>query len=216
MTPPEPTADAAVAPASGQSRQSSASIVMSPRRLLISSLSVLAVLMAVVAIVGYFFRGPLLDVSKMFVDALGGMGVALGFFIPDAFTLPLPNDVSSVLGLAGGLSFLEVTAWASAGSLVGGTVGYWIGRYLRSTATVSRILLRGGGMAQRVLDRYGMTAVAVAAITPLPYSIFCWAAGAGRLDFRAFFLVSQLRILRVAGYLYLIQLGLFSVADLAG
>ena len=71
-------------------------------------------------------------------------------------------------------------------------------------------------MAQRVLDRYGMTAVAVAAITPLPYSIFCWAAGAGRLDFRAFFLVSQLRILRVAGYLYLIQLGLFSVADLAG
>lgn len=215
MSPPEPTADAAVAPAPEQARPSSASIVMSPRRLLLSSLSVLVLLMGVVAVVGYFFRDPLLAVSKMFVDAFGGLGVALGFFIPDAFTLPLPNDVSSVLGLAGGLSFLEVTIWASAGSLVGGTVGYWIGRYLRSTATVTRILKRGGGMAQRVLDRYGMTAVAVAAITPLPYSIFCWAAGAGRLDFRAFLLVSQLRILRVAGYLYLIQLGLYSVADLA-
>jgi uncharacterized membrane protein YdjX (TVP38/TMEM64 family) len=50
--------------------------------------------------------------------------------------------------------------------------------------------------------------VAVAAITPLPYSIFCWAAGAGKLPFRRFLLVSLLRIVRVAGYLYLIQLGL--------
>jgi membrane protein YqaA with SNARE-associated domain len=51
--------------------------------------------------------------------------------------------------------------------------------------------------------------VAVAAITPLPYSIFCWAAGAGRLDFTRFMAVSvPLRIIRVAGYLYLIQLGL--------
>jgi len=213
MNPPE-SIDAAAAPADG-ARPSSASIVMSPRRLILSSLSVLALLMVVVAIVGYFFRAPLLRVSKLFVDALGGLGVALGFFIPDAFTLPLPNDVSSVLGLAGGLSFLEVTIWASAGSLIGGTVGYWIGRYLRSTTSVRRILMRGGGMAQKILDRYGITAVAVAAITPLPYSIFCWAAGAGRLDFRSFVMVSQLRILRVAGYLYLIKLGLFSVAELA-
>lgn len=70
-------------------------------------------------------------------------------------------------------------------------------------------------MAQRVLDRYGMKAVAVAALTPLPYSIFCWAAGAGRLSFKLFLLVSTLRFVRVVGYLYLIQLGLFSVADLA-
>jgi membrane protein YqaA with SNARE-associated domain len=150
-------------------------------------------------------------VSSMFVKALGGFGVALGFFIPDAFTLPLPNDVAAVLGLAGGLSFLEVTLWATAGSLVGGSVGYAIGRNLRKTRMVQRIFERRGGLVQHTMDRYGITAVAVAAVTPLPYSIFCWAAGAARIPFGQFFIISQLRWARVAGYLYLIQLGLFNI-----
>lgn len=214
MSEPEPSVEAVAAPVDAP-RPRSASIIMSPRRLILSSVMVLATLMAIVASVGYWLREPLLEVSRMFVDVFGGVGVGLGFFIPDAFTVPLPNDVVAVLGLAGGMSFVEVTLWATGGSLLGGAVGYWIGRYLRSTATVRRILRRGGGMAQRVLDRYGMKAVAVAALTPLPYSIFCWAAGAGRLSFKLFLLVSTLRFVRVAGYLYLIQLGLFSVADLA-
>jgi membrane protein YqaA with SNARE-associated domain len=191
--------------------QAPSSAMLSPRRLVVTTLGGLAALMAVIAIVSYYFKEPLMRVSTMFVEALGGFGVALGFFIPDAFTLPLPNDVATVLGLAGGLSFLEVTLWASGGSLVGGSVGYWIGRNLRKTRFVRRLFERRGGLVQATMDRYGVTAVAVAAITPLPYSIFCWAAGAGRISFRQFLLVSQLRWLRVAGYLYLIQLGLFSI-----
>ncbi|MEZ4440444.1 MAG: VTT domain-containing protein [Polyangiaceae bacterium] len=183
-------------------------MLMSPRRLILSTAMVLAVLMGAVVVVGYWFRAPLLRVSRLFVDALGGFGVALGFFLPDAFTLPLPNDVVAVLGLAGGLTFLEITLWATAGSLLGGSIGFLIGSRLRNTETVRRILHKNGGMAQRILDRYGIAAVAVAAITPLPYSIFCWAAGAGGLSYRSFLLVSQLRWARVAGYLYLIQIGL--------
>jgi membrane protein YqaA with SNARE-associated domain len=184
---------------------------MSPWRLILSTLLVIVGLVGAVALVGYYFREPLLRISRSFVDTLGGLGVTLGFFLPDAFTIPLPNDVVSVLGLAGGMSFFEVTCWASAGSLAGGTVGYWIGRYLRTTRFVQRVLSRGGGIAQQILSRYGVTAVAIAAITPLPYSIFCWAAGAGKLPFQTFLAVSApLRVIRVAGYLYLIQLGLLS------
>ncbi len=191
--------------------QAPASAMLSPRRLVLSTLGGLAALMAVIGIVSFYFKEPLMRVSKMFVDALGGFGVALGFFIPDAFTLPLPNDVAAVLGLAGGLSFLEVTLWASGGSLIGGTVGFFIGRNLRKTQFVRRVFERRGGLVQNTMNRYGVTAVAVAAITPLPYSIFCWAAGAARISFKQFLLVSQLRWLRVAGYLYLIQLGLFNI-----
>lgn len=183
--------------------------MLSPRRLIASTLAGLALLMVAIGTVSYYFKEPLLRVSRMFVDTLGGFGVALGFFIPDAFTLPLPNDVAAVLGRAGGLTFLEVTLWASGGSLVGGAVGYWIGRNLRKTRFVRRLFERRGGFVQQTMDRYGVTAVAVAAITPLPYSIFCWAAGAARIRFQTFLLVSQLRWLRVAGYLYLIELGLF-------
>jgi membrane protein YqaA with SNARE-associated domain len=161
-----------------------------------------------VAALGTWFHRPLLAIADSFVGSLGGPGVALGYFIPDAFTIPLPNDVSSLLGLAGGMTFFEVCAWATLGSLLGGAVGYWVGRLLRTTRWLGRVFERRGGLAQQLLERYGLTAVAVAAITPLPYSIFCWAAGAGKLPFRRFLLVSLLRIVRVAGYLYLIQLGL--------
>ncbi len=80
---------------------------------------------------------------------------------------------------------------------------------MRTTRFVTRAFERSGGQIQATLTKHGATAVAVAAITPLPYSIFCWAAGAGRISFKSFFFVSQLRIIRVALYLYLIQLGLF-------
>lgn len=184
--------------------------LLDPRRLVISSVVALAGVMIVVAALGYFFHEPLLRVSQGFVEKFAGPGIALGFYLPDAFTLPLPNDVVTLLGLNGGMGFVEVCAWATAGSLAGGTTGYWIGRYLRGTKLVRRVFERSGGQAQAILDRYGALAVAVAAITPLPYSIFCWAAGAGRVRFSTFLLVSQLRILRVAGFLYLLQLGLFS------
>lgn len=184
------------------------SVMFSPRRLIVSTLVGLLVLMGLAALIGYYFREPLMRISRMFVESFGGPGVAFGFFLPDAFTIPLPNDVATVLGLAGGMSFFEVSAWATGGSLIGGSVGYWIGRFLRRTRVVQGVLERGDGAAQKTLTRYGAWAVAVAAITPLPYSIFCWAAGAGRIPFQIFLLASTLRVVRVTGYLYLIQLGL--------
>ncbi|MEM6787577.1 MAG: VTT domain-containing protein [Myxococcota bacterium] len=179
--------------------------LISPRRLIVTTVVGIALLMGAVGVVGYFFREPLLRVARLFVEHLGGMGVAVGFYIPDAFTIPLPNDAATVLGIAGGMGFMEVVLWAFAGSLAGGVTGYWIGRFLRTTRFVQRVFDKSGGQIQATLTRYGASAVALAAVTPLPYSIFCWAAGAGRVSFRSFFLVSQLRIIRVSFYLYLIQ-----------
>ncbi len=185
--------------------------IMSPRRLIVSSIVVIALMVALVAAAGMWLRDPLMRVSRQFVESFGGVGVALGYFIPDAFAVPLPNDLAPVLARAGGMGFLEVTLWATGGSLAGGAVGYWIGRSLRTTRYMKRMLQRRGGAAQEAIDRYGAWAVAIAALTPIPYSIFVWAAGAGKMPFKTFLLISQLRWLRVAGYLYLIQLGLFSV-----
>ena len=150
-----------------------------------------------------------MKVSEVFVEQFGGFGVGFGYFITDALTLPVPNDIGPILGIAGGMSFVEVSVWGAAGSVGGGVVGYQIGRRLRSTRLVAFVLERNDGRAQRMLDRHGLKAVAVAAITPSPYSIFCWAAGAGKLPFGRFVALSiPLRIVRVTGYLYLIQLGL--------
>ena len=63
-----------------------------------------------------------------------------------------------------------------------------------------------------LVRRYGAYALALTALTPLPYSLGCWACGALKMRFSLFLWVSLLRIPRVAGYLALIYFGLLTVS----
>lgn len=179
------------------------------RQLLLSTLATLFVLLGAAMVSAYFFRDQLFAVSQAFVERFGGPGVALGFFIPDALTVPLPNDAFSAFGLLGGLGFGEVVFWGSLGSIAGGCTGYALGRALFSRSERLRRLLARRGLDR--VQRDGVWALAMAAITPLPYSVFCWGAGAVRMPPGRFVAVSLLRIPKVAGYLWLIQLGVISV-----
>ncbi len=181
------------------------------RKILIQFGIGLLLLMISLALVGYYFRQPLLNLSNTFVKTFGAYGVALGFFLPDAFTIPFPNDAFTFLGLQGGLGFWECVIWGSAGSLLGGTVGFWIGRLLGTTQWMINFFRSRGSEAYAITRRYGLVALAIAAFTPIPYSIVCWACGAVAIKFRHFLLISLLRIPRVALYLWLIQLGFISM-----
>ena len=92
--------------------------------------------------------------------------------------------------------------------------GYWISRGLfqRSSRVRNFVESRGGELMKR-LHHGGTYVLAAAALTPLPYSIACWAAGAIKMPFGRFLAVSSLRVVRVAGYLWLIEAGFFSVVD---
>lgn len=182
------------------------------RKILIQFAIGLALLMTAMGLVGYLYRQPLMRLSKTFVENLGGFGVALGFFIPDAFTVPFPNDAFTFLGLQGGLSFWETVAWGTGGSILGGVVGFWIGRLLGTREWMIRFFKGRGAEAYAITYRYGKVALAIAAFTPIPYSIVCWACGAVNIKFRYFCLISLLRFPRVALYLYLIQKGFIAMA----
>jgi uncharacterized membrane protein YdjX (TVP38/TMEM64 family) len=69
------------------------------------------------------------------------------------------------------------------------------------------MMARRGREVKLLVERYGVRALLFAALTPLPYSIACWAAGACEVRFRTFFLVSLSRIPRVIFYLWLIEQG---------
>lgn len=165
--------------------------------------------MVILAALGLWFRQPLFDLSRQFVQRFGGPGIALGFFVPDAFSFPFPNDAFGMFGLVGGLGFWQITAWATLGSIAGGSVGWLLGRALRSTAWFERFMSGQGRELEQLVLRNGILVVVVAAITPLPYSLSAWAAGAVRMPFVRFVLASTTRVIRVVGSLYLIRLGLF-------
>jgi membrane protein YqaA with SNARE-associated domain len=183
-----------------------------PRQILAGTALAVVGVALVAAALGHYFREPLQRLSELFVDTLGRPGLVLGYAIPDAFTVPIPNDAFGWFGLEGGVPFWEVVIWGTMGSVIGGSVGYLIGAKLRRTRFVERFLRRRGRGLEQMVQRHGIVVVAVAAVTPLPYSLSAWAAGAARLPFSHFLLVSTLRVIRVAGGLYLVRFGLWTAS----
>lgn len=167
----------------------------------------------VAGLLGWLFKEPLLEIGRRFVTSFGGPGIALGFLLPDALTLPMPNDAFTAFGLWGGMPFWTVVGWGTLGSLLGGSTGWVIGRYLLSRSARLRdyIKRRGGDEMAAQLRRGGRWFLAIAAISPIPYSVTCWAAGATKMPYGEFFLISLLRAPRVAAFLWLIQQGFMAL-----
>ena len=162
-------------------------------------------------VLSYFFREELMWISQSFVDSLGAGGVFFGWFIADGLTVPLPVDVFLALGLMGGLGVVEVFVAASLGSVTGALTGFLLGGSLRRFSWFERWWTRRGSAAQRLVESHGVTALVVAALSPLPFSIVCWAAGALGMPARRFLPVCALRLIRVGAYLALIHGGLLAV-----
>lgn len=180
--------------------------------LAIKAIGALVVLMVILGLLAYTVHDPLVALAERFVAIAGPPGIALGFFLPDAFTLPIPNDAFSFFGLIGGIPFWTCVLWACLGTLVGGSLGFFLGRWLSHTETFRRMMAQRGREVTLLVERYGVRALLFAALTPLPYSIACWAAGACGMRFFTFFLVSLSRIPRVIFYLWLIEQGFVTFA----
>jgi membrane protein YqaA with SNARE-associated domain len=175
----------------------------------------LVLLMALLAALAYAAHDPLVALAERFVEIFGPPGIALGFFLPDAFTLPIPNDAFSFFGLIGGIPFWTCVKWGCLGSLTGGSVGFFLGRKLSHTRVFQRMMARRGREVKLLVERYGVRALLCAAVTPLPYSIACWSAGACAMPYGTFVLVSLARIPRVIFYLWLIEVGFLTFSQAA-
>ena len=165
----------------------------------------LIILVVGLAITSYFLKEWMEEVSQQFIALTGIWGVGLGFFFPDAFTLPIPPDTFLIAGLLGKLSFNQILISASIGSILGGTLGFLMIRSLSKRPTIESWLDQKVSKGKAFMNQYGLWALAIGALTPLPYSMMCWACGIVRVRFIPFLLVSLLRIPRVALYILLIE-----------
>lgn len=178
-----------------------------PGTLTLQLVLLLFALLAGSVTLGIFFRDETLAWSQRFVETVGGPGIALGLLVPDAFPIPLPHDAFLTFGLLGGLGFWTTVAWGGVGSIGGAVIGFYVGRWLATTRLYAVLMERIGARAHEICERYGMLGLGLSAVTPIPFGACCWAVGALGMRFRVFFLVAQIRWLRVAGYLWLIEAG---------
>lgn len=125
----------------------------------------------------------------------GGWALFLLAFSESSF-FPIPPDVL-LIALAVGRpeKSLKYAAICTAGSVVGGVLGYLIGWQFMEA--VGQKIVAFYGLTDKVeyirilYNRYDAWAVAIAGFTPIPYKVFTIAAGAFKINFLVFLLASM-------------------------
>lgn len=178
-------------------------------RLLLVSLVFLGFLF----LLSFLFFDELKQSSDFFTSNFGGVGIAITFFIQDFTNLPIPSDLTTLAARVGGFSFLECVFWGSLGSISGGFSAYSLARHLHDFPAIHAWLSKPRMQQVYVLvSTHGVKALIVGALTPLPFSAFCWVGGAFGLRMSHFLLVILvLRPLRVAAFLTLVEIGVINV-----
>ena len=99
---------------------------------------------------------------------------------PDLLVIPMSLDANSQFELLA--IFLVATLFSVIGSLGGYGIGLYAGRpAIEKIAkpSLSRKL-------DELIARYGDAGVFIAAVSPIPYKLLAWMAGAGRMEIRTF------------------------------
>lgn len=128
-----------------------------------------------------------------FFQAMGVEGLALNSFIESFFLVPPPDFLLIAMDLATPKNALYYAFICTIASAVGGAVGYGIGFWGGRPAF--NWLFRKGGKekfeaVEKLYNKYGVTAVLLAAFTPIPYKVFTIASGILNMNFLKFMLAS--------------------------
>lgn len=164
-------------------------------------------LLGVFAVLGAVIREPLERAAEAWVAATGlaGMFVAIG--VLDSIPTPIPPDLFTGFAYMGKLPFWQIAGVASAASVTGGTAAWLVARRFRTTDWFKRFIHGRGAGPYALVKRYGTIALVLGAVSPLPFSLTCYAAGALGMPYSRFFAVAMLRAPRIVFYLALIRLG---------
>ena len=162
----------------------------------------LLVLVFAVGLAGILYERELLSVTGWIRDTLGLFGLALILFLSDSLITPIPPDFVLIVIAKSELheNWGIVIPALGALSTVAGNVAWFLGRKFGDTRFGQRLLGQIRQQNRELVARYGKWAVALGALTPIPYSLTCLTAGALKMPWRAFLSVSWLRIPRYVGY----------------
>ena len=140
-----------------------------------------------------------------------GVWVLFWVAVAESSVFPIPPDVFLMaMCIAVPEKSFRYAAICSVGSVLGGVIGYGLGLGFMDTVGMKIIDMYGLAdkyeVVQDLYQRYDALAVGAAGFTPLPYKLFTITAGAFKIDFSTFVLVSifsrSARFFLVAAFIY--------------
>lgn len=164
-------------------------------------------LFASMLFIGVYFESHFNEVSNYVAQHANWLYVSVTVFAVDFFITPFPPDILLILLTKNGsmseslkLAFLFGVASTLAGH------GAWAcGRYFVKPHWFGESFKKFLNTHHIRINRLGKWMVFLGAITPLPYSLTCWAAGLLKMDLKDFSLAASPRLLRFVLYYFVIH-----------
>jgi membrane protein YqaA with SNARE-associated domain len=177
-------------------------------RLVLQTLIAIFVMLGFVSALAHLLRPELETLGRAFLEQFGALGLSLGTLLADGLHFPIPPQFYMLASITAGWSPVTSVAAITAGSLVGGVISHLIGRHLLwRIRFLQRIVDRSRKRFDWLFARYGVWAVAVGSISPVPFSLLCNLSGLYKVPFRHFLVLSLFRIPRVVLFYVLIRFG---------
>ena len=151
------------------------------------------------------------DRSLLWVQSPSGVWALFFLAVAESSFFPIPPDVFlMVLCISVPRKSFRYAAICAAGSVIGGAIGYGLGMAFMDTIGMKILAWYGlhdkYEVVQNLYQQYDALAVGAAGFTPLPYKLFTITAGAFKINFATFILVSLVarsaRFFLVAAFIY--------------
>ena len=123
------------------------------------------------------------------VSDYGYAGIFLISFT-ESIIQPVPPDPFITGGTAFGLSPIYAAFTAAIGSVLGGVVGYFLGKFLGEPVFKKFMKQKYYDKGEILFRRFGIWAVIIAAVTPVPFKAICWLSGIFEMPFWGFVLAA--------------------------
>lgn len=135
------------------------------------------IVLGIVVVLRVLFGDHIEAFAQTLVDKFGLMGIFFSTLILDSLVLGISPDFVLFVAIAGEMDPLRILLAISIASILGGNIGYFIGRYLGNLKIVHKRIEPYERKGHYLMEKYGIWAVIVGAMTPIPFSTICWIAG---------------------------------------
>ncbi|MCZ8344198.1 MAG: VTT domain-containing protein [Leptospira sp.] len=185
--------------------------ILNLNTLILQTILSILIVIGIVFGLAFFFREELLGYSTIFIKIFGYFGLFFGMVLSDSLPAFIPPDAFLMLAVSGGMSPMITIVSMSLGSILGGSLAYWIGLRLIPRFHLGRkLVLHYEDKLLPYIRKYGFWAVVISALTPIPYSWMAYTVGTFKMPFHLFLFGSLFRILRMSVYFFAMYLGWIS------
>ncbi|MFT7032083.1 MAG: membrane protein DedA with SNARE-associated domain [Cyclobacteriaceae bacterium] len=150
--------------------------------------------------------------GDVYLDFMGSISdqpllVFLVFIASEVFFGIIPPELFMIWALKAeeeiGSSYFLIVAFLALLSYASGVIGYYFGLRFSKSKFYQNIKEKFAAPFERKVRRFGGYMIAVAALTPIPYSAICMLTGAARFNFVHFLLWGIFRLARFLFYGYI-------------